>query len=56
MTKILRDITTELQTQCHNGESHAKIKVKILDAYYDISGIKKVVAGDETYFVIETDV
>ena len=56
MTTILRDITTELQTQCHNGESHSKIKVKILDTYYDISGIKKVVSGDETYFVIETEV
>lgn len=56
MTKILRDITTELQTQCHEGESNKQIKVKVLDAYYNIGSIKKVVAGDETYFVIETEV
>lgn len=56
MTKILRDITTELQTHCHDGESNKKLKVKVLDAYYDITAIKKVVSGDETYFVIETEV
>lgn len=56
MTKILRDITTELQTHCHEGESDKKLKIQVLDAYYNISGIKKVVSGDETYFVIETEV
>lgn len=56
MKKLLRDITTELQTHCHDGESNKVLKVKILDAYYDIAAIKKVKAGDETYFVIETEV
>ena len=56
MTKIMRELATELQTQCHEGESHKQIKVKVLDAYYNIGSIKKVVAGDETYFVIETEV
>ena len=56
MTKDLREITTELQTHCHEGESNRKLKIKILDAYYDVGAIKKVKAGDETYFVIETEV
>ncbi len=56
MKKTLRDITTEFQTHCHEGESNSKVKVKILDAYYDISDIKKIVAGNETYFVIDTEV
>ena len=56
MKKLLRDVTTELQTHCHDGESNKVLKVKILDAYYDIAAIKKVEAGDETYFVIETEV
>ncbi len=55
MSKILRDITTECQTHCHEGESNSKVKIKILDAYYDIAAIKKIVAGNETYFVIETE-
>ena len=56
MKKTLRDITTEFQTQCHEGESDKKIKIKVLDAYYDIADIKKIVAGNETYFVIDTEV
>lgn len=56
MKKLLRDVTTELQTHCHEGESDKKLKVKVLDAYYDIAAIKKVISGDETYFVIETEV
>ena len=56
MKKTLREITTELQTQCHEGESERKLKIKILDAYYDIGEIKKVVAGNEVYFIIEAEV
>ena len=56
MKKTLRDITTELQTYCHNGESEKKLKIKILDAFYDIGDIKKVVSGNETYFVIDTEI
>lgn len=56
MKKTLRDITTELQTHCHNGESEKKLKIKILDAFYDIGEIKKVVSGNETYFVIDTEI
>lgn len=56
MTKTMRDISTELQTHCHEGESNKKLKIKVLDAYYNIGAIKKIVAGDETYFVIETEV
>ena len=37
-------------------ERDRKLKIKILDAYYDVGSIKKVEAGDETYFVIETEV
>ncbi len=54
--KTLRDITTEFQTHCHEGESNARVKVKILDAYYEVADIKKIMAGNDTYFVIETEV
>lgn len=56
MKKTLRDITTEFQTHCHEGESNARVKVKILDAYYEVADIKKIMAGNDTYFVIETEV
>lgn len=56
MKKTLRDLTTECQTHCHEGESNSKVKIKILDAYYEIAAIKKIVAGNETYFVIDTEV
>ena len=55
-TKTMRELATELQTHCHEGETNRKVMIKVLDTYYKISGIKKVISGDETYFVIETEV
>ena len=56
MIKILRDITTELQTHCHDGESNCKVKVKVMDVLYEVDSIKKISADGETYFVIEAEV
>lgn len=55
MKKTLRDITTIFQTHCHEGESNKLLKIKVLDAFYDIGDIKKVTTGNETYFVLEAD-
>lgn len=59
MKKILRDLTTELQTLCHEGNSNAEIGIKILDSYYKIGSIKKLVVSGENareIFVIEAEV
>ena len=56
MKKTLRDITTELQTHCHEGESDKKVKIKVLDVLYEVGSIKKISADGETYFVIEAEV
>ena len=31
MKKVLRDLTTELQTICHNGMSDCEVGIKVLD-------------------------
>ena len=59
MKKVLRELTTELQTLCHEGNSNAEIGIKILDSYYKIGKIKKeIVYGEKTreVFVIEAEV
>ena len=59
MKKILRDLTTELQTICHNGMSDCEVGIKVLDGYYKIGNIKKeIVSGEKPreIFVIEAEV
>ena len=56
MTKTIQELTDNLQNIAHSGDAQKNIYVKRLDAYYKISGVKKVVSGDETYYVIETEV
>lgn len=53
MTKILRDITTDFQTLCHDGESNTPLKIKVLDAIYDVGRIQKIKSGENDYFIIE---
>ena len=54
--KNLRELTTEAQTWCHNGESDAEVYVKILDGYYKVKDLQKLNSADKTVFVIETEV
>lgn len=59
MKKVLRDLTTELQTLCHDGNSNAEIGIKILDSYYKIGDVKKLIVRGENareVFVIEAEV
>ena len=59
MKKVLRDLTTELQTICHDGKSDCEIGIKVLDSYYKIGNIKKLVVSGEKareVFVIEAEV
>ena len=59
MKKVLREITTELQTLCHEGMADAEIGIKVLDGFYKIGRIKKeIVSGENTreVFVIEAEV
>lgn len=52
----LRNLTTELQTHCHNGDSECNIVIKILDAFYKIKGIKTEHSGiDKKVFIIEAE-
>lgn len=52
----LRELTTELQTHCHNGDSECNAVIKILDAYYKIKCIKREVSGTgEPVFIIEAE-
>ena len=59
MKKVLREITTELQTLCHEGMADVEIGIKVLDGFYKIGRIKKeIVSGENTreVFVIEAEV
>lgn len=58
----LRELTTRLQTLCHDGWSEKTVGIQILDAYYDVGEVFKVTIGNEEdedkkiYFVIDTEV
>jgi len=54
----LGELTTRLQTLCHDGWANHPVGVKVLDAHYNISDVLKVSVGknEEIYFVIDTEV
>ena len=54
----LRELTTESQTWCHHGESNAEVYVKVLDAYYKVSDIRRFQSdcNDKSVFIINTEV
>ena len=52
----LQKITNKLQDLCHEGHSQDKIRIKILDAYYKIGGIKKIETDGKITFVVEAEV
>lgn len=47
MTKTVGSVATDLQTIAHNGDAEAEICIKILDTYYRIGDIKKLVVHRE---------
>ena len=52
----LRELTTELQTHCHNGDSECRIVIKVLDALYKIKGVKTGHSGTSNkVFIIEAE-
>jgi len=52
----LRDLTTELQTHCHNGDSECNTVIKVLDAFYKIKKIKTEHTGTgKKVFIIEAE-
>ena len=56
MIKTVGSVATDLQTIAHNGEAQTEICIKILDTYYRIGDIKKLVVYGEQpkeIFVIE---
>ena len=55
MKKTLQELTTKLQTLCHEGNSLHGINVLVHDKVYKIHEVKKIEKSDETYFVIETE-
>lgn len=59
--KTLRELTTELQTLCHEGFSDCPVLTAVLEAMYKVGDVHKVtVSNDEqnskTYFVLDTEV
>lgn len=59
----LGELTTRLQTLCHDGWATHPVGIKVLDAHYDIGEVLKVSVGNDDipenqkiYFVIDTEV
>lgn len=61
---ILGELTTRLQTLCHDGWAEHPVGIKVLNALYDIGDVLKVTVGNDEdededkkiYFVIDTEV
>lgn len=52
----LRNLTTELQTHCHNGDSECNVIIKVLDTFYKIKSVKTGRSGTgEKVFIIEAE-
>ena len=52
----LRELTTELQTHCHNGDSECRVVIKVLDAYYKIKCVTVGHNGTgEKVFIIKAE-
>lgn len=56
----LGELTTRLQTLCHDGWAEHEVCIKVLDAHYKTGDVLKVTVGDNNseriYFVIDTEV
>jgi hypothetical protein len=58
----LRELTTRLQTLCHDGWSEHEVGIKVLDSFYKVGEVLKVTVGsnddetDKIFFVIDTEV
>lgn len=57
----LGELTTRLQTLCHDGWATHPVGIKVLDAHYNIGEVLKVSVGSDDdheriYFVIDTEV
>ena len=53
---IIQKLTNVLQDIGHSGNADKKIKIAILDAFYEVGEIHRVESGNEVYFVIDTEV
>ena len=51
---VLRDLTSECQTHCHEGYSDCLVYVKVCDAYYKVKEIK-MDHGIISWCVLETE-
>lgn len=47
LIKTVGSVATDLQTIAHNGEAESEICIKILDSFYRIGDIKKLVFHGE---------
>ena len=53
----LSDLTTELQSLCHEGHSKAPVLIRVLDGIYKVGAVNKMTVGNNeddrrTCFVI----
>lgn len=49
----LIDLTTELQTQCHEGHSKTPVLIRMYDTLYKVGSVHQVSIGENTFFEIE---
>lgn len=59
--KTLRELTTELQTLCHEGHSDCPVLTSVLEAHYKIGEVHEMNVYDKDgnekkYFVLDTEV
>lgn len=59
--KTLSELTSELQTLCHEGFSECPVLTSVLEAMYKIGDVHKMTVGNnerdrKTYFVLDTEV
>lgn len=51
----IQEITNRLQDIGHSGEADKTVYIQILDAFYKIGKIQRVISGDKTAYVIKAD-
>ena len=55
----VQELCDKLQTLAHNGHAQSEVKIKILDAWYNIKdgvdSITRTECGDKEWFNVETD-
>ena len=52
---IVQQITNKLQDIGHSGDADKEIYIKVLDSYYKVGNVQRVVVGDKTVYAIKAE-